>query len=115
MERKLTVVKSHSYHIMAEDTCYPHEVTGDVNLAHLGKVAFAKDVYSVKSLFSSPPLFIRSESLGIAYFECWGCSGIKPPPERGSMYVLLNFFCKEDCSLLPPVVLCIYLFTLSFI
>ena len=110
--KEYTAVTSHSYHIMAEDTCHPHEVTGDVNLAHLGKVAFARCLLC-KVTFPSPPLFIRSESLGVVYVQCGGCNGIKLPPKRGSIYVCYWTSVRKIVAFSP--ICFMYIFIHSFI
>ena len=60
-----TEVKYHSYH--SRGCGYPHEITGDVNLALLGKVAFAKFLFYKVTFSLFPTLCFKSGSLSIAH------------------------------------------------
>lgn len=112
--KEYTVVKSHFYHIMAEDTCYPHEVTGDVNLAHLGKVAFARCLLC-KVTFLFPSSFYQKWVTWYNQLSVWGCSGIKLPPKKNSIYVY--YWTSSVRKIVPfsPICLCVYIFIHSFI
>ena len=113
--KEYTEVKYHSYHIMAEDTCYPHEVTGDVNLAHLCKVAFAKYLFCKVTLSSFPTLFFGSESLSIARLQCVGVVKLNYLL-KGVAYMCVTGT-PSVMKIFPffPIYLYIYLFIHSFI
>lgn len=110
--KEYTVVKSHFYHIMAEDTCYPHEVTGDVNLAHLGKVAFARCL-PCKVTFLFPSSIYQKWVTWYNQLSVWACSGIKLPPKRSSIYVC--YWTSSVRKIVPfsPICLCVYIYSLS--
>lgn len=72
------------------ETCYPHGITGGVNLHHLVKVVFAS-FSALKFPFHN--IFFGNESLCLAYFQ-EGWVGIKFHPLVGGVftYIKWNFY-----------------------